>query len=99
MHNSVSIELTKLKSFARKWTEVTEVELKEMLCVNLLIGLVKSPAMFHCFHKKRLYVVPSITKIIGGRKFKSILQDLHMEGNDQNDQLKKVRPITPVDKI
>ena len=93
MQISVSIKLTNWKSKIRKRTDLTEVELKEILDVYLQFVLIKSTTMFQYFYKKILYVVPSITKIKGGRRFKSFLQNLQMEGNGQNDPFKNVRPI------
>ena len=63
------------------------------LDVCLLVGQIKLPTMYHYFQKKSLYVVPSFTKITSGRKFKSIVRKLHMERDDKNDTLQKVRPI------
>ena len=81
------------RSKVRKWTDLTVVELRKFLGVCLLFGQIKLPTRYHYFHKKGLYVVPSISKITSGRRFNSIMRNLHMEGDDQNDPLQKVRPI------
>ena len=74
------------RSKIRKGNHLTVVELRKFLGVCLLIGQIKLPTMYHYFRKKGLYVVPSITKIIFGRRFKSIMRNSHIKEDNQNDR-------------
>ena len=90
--NSRQAKVTR-RSKMRKWTDLTKDELKKFWGVCLLMGQIKLPTLHHYFHKKGVYHVPSFSKIMSGRRFNAIMRNLHMEGDDENDPLQKVRPI------
>ena len=81
------------RSKIKKWTNLTLEELKKFLGVCLLMGQVKLPTERHFFHQRGLYRVPTVCKIISGRRFRQIMRYLHMEGEDEMDPLQKIRPI------
>ena len=51
------------------------------------------PTIRHYFCHKDLYVVPAFSKIMSGRRYQMILKHLHMELNENDDPLSKMRPI------
>ena len=51
------------------------------------------PTINHYFCCKGLYVVPAFSKIMSGRRYRMILKHLHMDSDENDDPLSKVRPI------
>ena len=81
------------KSKVKKWVALSRDELKRFLAVSLLMGQVNMPTIRHYFCCKRLYVVPAFSKIMSGRRYQMILKHLHMDSDENDDPLSKVRPI------
>ena len=55
-----------------------------------LVEMLTASFNFCC---KGLYVVPAFSKIMNGRKYQMILKHLHMDSDENDDPLSKVRPI------
>ena len=68
-------------------------ELKRFLGASLLLGPVKMPTIRHYFRCKDLYVVSAFSKIMSRRRYQMILKHLHMDSDENDDPLSKVRPI------
>ena len=51
------------------------------------------PTIRHHFRCKGLYVVPAFSKIMSGRRYQMIPNHLHMDSDENDDPLSKVRPI------
>ena len=81
------------KSKIKKWVALYRDELKRFFAVGLLMGQVKMPTIRHYFRCKVLYVVPAFSKIMSGRRYQMILKHLHMDSDENDDLLSKVRPI------
>ena len=81
------------KSKIKKWVGLSRDELKQFLAVSLLMGQVKIPTIRHYFRCKDLYVVPAFSKIMSVQRYEMILKHLHMDSDENDDPLSKVRPI------
>ena len=82
-----------LRKSIKKWVALSRDELKRFLAVSLLMGEVKIITIRHYFCCKGLYVVPAFSKIMSGRKYQMIVKHLHMDSDENDDPLSKVRPI------
>ena len=80
------------------WTDVTVDEIKAVLALCLLMGIVRKPTLKMYWSRQEMIATPFFGDVMPGDRFQTILNNLHFADNDaqDDDRLFKIRAVLDV---